>query len=351
MKLVSIIGARPQFIKYAPLSNTLKGRHTDILVHTGQHYDPLLSKIFFDQMHIHSPEYNLKVGSLSHGKQIGMMMTRLEDILVDEDPDFVLVYGDTNSTLAGALTTVKNNIPVAHVEAGIRSFDRSMPEEVNRVVTDHVSSVLFAPTVTAVHHLREEGIRTGVHMVGDIMVDALEQSMQVARDSTILEDIGVTSDNYYLATIHRPSNTDDKQMLHDILRAFSKADKPVVLPLHPRTGHYIRKHQLTLGRNIRVVEPVGYFDFLWLEKNCCKILTDSGGIQKEAYLLGKPCVTLRLNTEWPETVHEGWNLLVGSQMNSIVNAIHFFTPEGKQKHYFGYGHTAEKIVRVLEGYL
>ncbi len=350
MKIVSIVGARPQFIKCASVSEELRKNNEEILVHTGQHYDYELSKVFFDQLGIHKPDYNLGVGSASHGKQTGMMLVEIEKVLINEKPDFVLVYGDTNSTLAGALASVKLRIPIGHVEAGLRSFDRSMPEEINRVLTDHVSDVLFAPTTTAVNNLKNEGICNGVFLVGDVMFDILKRSIRIAENSQILKKLDILPKEYFLATIHRPSNTDNIDNLSGILEAFSLSEKIVIFPIHPRTEYFIKKHRLekSIGSNIHMIRPVSYFDFLWLEKNAAKILTDSGGIQKESYLLKVPCITLRDNSEWSETIEDGWNILTGADKEKIIDAMKYFNPEGKQRNLFGMGDASSKIVKILE---
>jgi UDP-N-acetylglucosamine 2-epimerase (non-hydrolysing) len=352
MKIVSIVGARPQFIKCAPVSKELRKKNHEILVHTGQHYDYELSKVFFDQLGIPAPDYNLEVGSASHGKQTGMMLVEIEKVLVDEKPDAVLVYGDTNSTLAGALASVKLHIPIGHVEAGLRSFDRTMPEEINRVLTDHASDLLFVPTQTAVNHLKNEGISQGVFLVGDVMYDVLKQSIPIARKSQILKTLSIQPKEYYLATIHRPSNTDTLENLSTIIKVLFSADKQVIFPIHPRTKHFIKEHGLerSIGQNVKMISPVSYFDFLWLEQNAEKILTDSGGIQKESYLLKVPCITLRENTEWVETIEDGWNILVGTNKEKIRDAIQNFNPTGEQRELFGTGDASTKIVKILEDY-
>jgi len=352
MKIVSIVGARPQFIKCAPVSKELQKKNQEILVHTGQHYDYELSKVFFDQLGIRTPDYNLGVGSASHGKQTGAMLVEIEKILHKEKPEMVLVYGDTNSTLAGALASVKLHIPIGHVEAGLRSFDRTMPEEINRILTDHASDLLFAPTQTAVDHLKHEGISQGVFLVGDVMYDVLKQSMPIAMDSQILTTLSLKPKEYYLATIHRPSSTDTISTLSTIIDAFSTAEKTVVFPVHPRTRYFMKEHGLErkVGQNVKLIQPVSYFDFLWLEQNAEKILTDSGGIQKESYLLKIPCITLRENTEWVETIEDGWNVLVGTNKDKIKDAICNFAPKGKQRDLFGTGDASTKIVKILEDY-
>jgi UDP-N-acetylglucosamine 2-epimerase len=353
MKIVSVVGARPQFVKYAPVSEKLRKNNQEVLIHTGQHYDYELSKVFFDQLGIPAPDYNLEVGSASHGKQTGTMLVEIEKVLVDEKPDFVLVYGDTNSTLAGALASVKLHIPIGHVEAGLRSFDRSMPEEINRILTDHASDILFVPTKTAVMNLKNEGVDKNVFLVGDVMYDVLKQSMKIAGQSQILETLKIQPKDYFLTTIHRPSNTDNIHNLSQILEILSSATKKVIFPIHPRTEHFIKKHGLerSIGRNVHMMKSVSYFDFLWLEKNAKKILTDSGGVQKEAYFLKIPCITLRENTEWTETIDDGWNILVGANKKKILDAMNNFKPNGKQENHFGKGDASRKIVNVLEEYV
>ncbi|MHB0856569.1 MAG: non-hydrolyzing UDP-N-acetylglucosamine 2-epimerase [Anaerolineae bacterium] len=320
--LLTIVGARPQFIKAAAVSrairehNALRPEHQmhEILVHTGQHYDENMSQIFFDELDIPRPDYNLGVGSLPHGAQTGRMLEAIEEILLKEQPDWVLVYGDTNSTLAGALAAAKLHIPVAHVEAGLRSFNRRMPEELNRVLTDHVSSLLFCPTQSAVSNLAAEGITQGVELVGDVMYDcALFYADKVkGLEAGILHKHALVTKSYYLATVHRAENTDDPKKLGTIVDAFdelSTPECPVVIPLHPRTRTKMAQYDLCFGAQVRVLDPVSYLEMVALERNAKVILTDSGGVQKEAYFHGVPCVTLREETEWVETVNLGWNAL------------------------------------------
>ena len=316
MKIVTIVGARPQFVKCAAVSREIRKDHTEILVHTGQHYDPEMSDVFFDELQIPKPDYNLGIGSGPHGRQTGEILTAVEAVLEKEKPDLVIVYGDTNSTLAGALAAAKLHIPVAHVEAGLRSFDRTMPEEINRIVTDHVSDLLFCPTENSVNLLAKEGITKGVHLVGDVMADVLAFNRELAaKNSRVLESLVLEPGNYCVATIHRPSNTDSKEALSAIIRAFGQAKVPVVFPVHPRTRKYLDEYGLLdrMPKNILLTEPLGYLDMIRLMGSAKKILTDSGGVQKEAYMLGVPCITLRENTEWVETVHDGWNVLVGAE--------------------------------------
>jgi UDP-GlcNAc3NAcA epimerase len=348
MKVVSIVGARPQFIKAAPLSRELRKAHQEVMVHTGQHYDPSLSAVFFEELDIPRPDYNLGVGSASHGRQTGEMLARVEGVLIQEEPDWVLVYGDTNSTLAGALAAVKLHIPVAHVEAGLRSFNRRMPEEINRVLTDHISTLLFCPTETAVRNLAQEGLTEGVHNVGDVMYDAALHNSQLAEEkSRILEILGLRPKGYLLATVHRPDNTDIPHNLRSIVAALSSLEATVLLPLHPRTRKALQELGLTPGGNVRVVEPVGYLAILILEKNARLILTDSGGIQKEAYFFAVPCVTLRQETEWVETVEAGWNVLVGADRRKIVETVRSFRPQGERANLFGDGQASVKMVEIL----
>ena len=357
MKIVTIVGARPQFIKAAPVSRALRCAHTqagapvEVLVHTGQHYDREMSAIFFDELQIPKPDYNLEVGSGSHGWQTGQMLIRIEETLLVEKPDWVLVYGDTNSTLAGALAAIKLRIPLAHVEAGLRSFNREMPEEHNRVLTDHCADLLFCPTQTAVDNLRREGLTAGVHLVGDTMYDAVLQFAELAcKRSTILPELGLEPKGYLLATVHRPYNTNVPANLGAILGALMEIDEPVVFPIHPRTRAQIKQLGLrTLTPNLRLLNPVGYLDMLNLEQDARLILTDSGGMQKEAFFFGVPCLTLRPETEWVETVQAGWNTLVAADKNEILRQVQDgVPPSAAPPTIFGDGHAAHKIASILE---
>ncbi len=325
MKIVSIVGARPQFIKLAPLSVELRKLGIEeIILHTGQHYDDNMNEIFFKELEIPEPNYNLGVGSGSHGEQTGRMLIEIEKILIKEKPDLVIVYGDTNSTLAGALAAKKLHMFLAHVEAGLRSFNKKMPEEINRIVADHLSDILFCPTETAVENLRKEGILKGVYLVGDIMFDALEHFVKISqRKSRILEILNLKPKDYYLLTIHRAENTDNIERLKSILSALGESRKNIIFPIHPRTKNRIKELGLEnyLSSNIKTIEPVGYLDMLELERNAYAILTDSGGVQKEAFWLKVPCITLRDETEWIETVRYGWNTLVGADKNKILEAL------------------------------
>jgi len=356
MKVVTIVGARPQFIKAAMVSRVLRRKHQEVLVHTGQHYDEMMSAVFFRQMELPAPDVNLGVGSGSHGRQTGEMLARIEAVLAAEVPDWVLVYGDTNSTLAGALAAVKLQIPVAHVEAGLRSFNRQMPEEHNRVLTDHCADLLLCPTSTAVANLLKEGISRGVHLVGDVMYDAaLMFAAQASQESTILEDLGLGERGYLLATIHRPYNTDDPARLRSLLETLSLLGEPVVFPAHPRTRQRIAalglEGMVRGSKRLRLIEPVGYLDMLQLERSARMILTDSGGIQKEAYFFGVPCLTLRPETEWVETVAAGWNEIVDCEARKIRWAVKEKAwPQQKPAPVFGDGRASEKVVACLEGW-
>ena len=351
MKIVSIVGARPQFIKLAPLSKGLKNRKfNEIIIHTGQHYDDNMSKLFFEELEIPKPDYNLGVGSYSHGIQTGRMLIALEKVLLNEKPELVIVYGDTNSTLAGALASVKLHIPVAHIEAGLRSFNKNMPEEINRIVADHLSNMLFAPTETAVRNLKREGIEEGVYLVGDIMFDALMHFSKISlKKSKILERLNLSPKEYFLATVHRAENTDNSDRLKNILCALSDLEKKVIFPIHPRTRGKIKEFSLkkNIGDNIRVIEPLGYLDMIKLEKNAFAILTDSGGMQKEALWLKVPCITLRDETEWVETMESGWNILVGSDRTKIVESAKSLKLDNPRPELYGDGRAAEKIVEFL----
>ncbi|MDD4496915.1 MAG: UDP-N-acetylglucosamine 2-epimerase (non-hydrolyzing), partial [Methanosarcinaceae archaeon] len=312
MKIVTIVGARPQFIKCAPLSRELRRNHDEILVHTGQHYDIEMSDVFFEELDIPKPDYNLGIGSGPQGVQTGKMLMEIEKVLIKEDPELVLVYGDTNSTLAGVLAAVKLHIKVAHVEAGLRSFDRRMPEEINRIMADHASDLLFCPTRTAVNNLRNEGVNDGVYLVGDIMLDALEYNKKLAfKRSTILEKLGLKDGGYLVATVHRPANTDNRLNLENIMDAFCSVAERIVFPVHPRTEKLLREYGiwevLNENENLIITKPLSYLDMVRLMAGSRKILTDSGGIQKEAYFLKVPCITLRENTEWVETIEERKN--------------------------------------------
>jgi len=383
MKLITIVGARPQFIKAAAVSRAIQAfnkkrkRIREILVHTGQHYDYMMDKVFFEELELPKSDYHLGVGSGSHARQTGIMLEKIEAVLQKEKPEVVMVYGDTNSTLSGALVAAKLNIPVAHVEAGLRSYNRTMPEEINRLLTDHLSTFLFCPTDQAVRNLLKEGIKNRegriVKNVGDVMYDSILYYSKIAeKKSAILHGLNLVNpqsvppgrDNpqYYLATLHRAENTDDPKKLNSILKALNEIGRntSVVLPLHPRTKKMMKVHHLFSFKNIKFIEPVSYLDMLKLEKNAKAILTDSGGVQKEAYWLKVPCFTLREETEWVETVKSGWNVLVGTRMKRIVKEVshqegrrsktRLFERYPKEKEIFGDGKASQKIVQFLVKY-
>lgn len=312
-KILTVVGARPQFVKAATVSRVIAARDdvVEVMVHTGQHFDDNMSDIFFSELGIAPPAHALKLGGGSHGAMTGRMLERLEHVMLQERPDHVLVYGDTNSTIAGALAAAKLHVPVVHVEAGLRSFNRAMPEEVNRVLTDHVSDLLLCPTRTAVDNLVREGITRGVHHVGDVMYDAaVDARARAEEQSDILRRLSLDADGFVLATVHRAENTDDRDRLGRVLHTLREAAAGlrVVLPLHPRTAKAVASHGLTLD-GLTVCDPVGYLDMTMLLSRCRLVMTDSGGVQKEAYFHRKPCVTLRDETEWVETVEAGWNRL------------------------------------------
>ncbi|NWF91899.1 MAG: UDP-N-acetylglucosamine 2-epimerase (non-hydrolyzing) [Syntrophaceae bacterium] len=398
MKIVTVIGARPQFIKAAAVSRAIQAfnrsrpskiRIQEILVHTGQHYDYLMDRVFFEELKLRTPQYHLGVGSGSHGRQTGLMLERIETVLEREKPDRVMVYGDTNSTLAGALAAAKLNIPVAHVEAGLRSYNRIMPEEINRLLTDHLSTFLFCPTAQAVKNLAKEGIKDGktkiVKKVGDVMYDSvLYYSKLAEKESTILRDLNLITrhsafrnlksrsfapnslpvrqageletPNYYLATLHRSENTDNPKRLKSILAALNEIGKevPVILPLHPRTKKMIKRfHLISETRWVKLIDPLSYLDMIKLEKHAKAILTDSGGVQKEAYWFGVPCFTLRDETEWVETVESGWNVLVGAEKRGIVKAVKDAMGRRRilrHRGIFGDGKASEKIIQIIMEY-
>lgn len=349
MKILTVVGARPQFIKAGPFSKELRKKHKEVLLHTGQHYDPNMSDIFFEELGLPKPDINLEVGSGSHAEQTSRMMLGIEKVLQEGNFNMVLVYGDTNSTVAGSLAAAKLHIPVGHVEAGLRSYNRRMPEEINRIVTDHISDILFAPTKTAVEILKKEGLAKKTVLVGDVMYDAIKDHSKLADKHSVTGDLNLKKGAYILATIHRAENTDSKKRLTSILKAFHRSGEKIILPMHPRTKKFIDQYKLEKYlENIKVIDPVGYIEMLALEKNARLILTDSGGVQKEGFLLGVPVVTLRDETEWVETVQDGWNKIVGSSEEGILSAIKNFRPKGKRHNHFGNGQASQKIVASIE---
>ena len=358
MKIVTVVGARPQFIKAAAVSRVIRddysGKIEEVLVHTGQHYDDNMSKVFFEELDITHPKYNLEISGGQHGAMTGRMLEAIESVLLQEKPDWLLIYGDTNSTLAGALAAAKLHIPVAHVEAGLRSFNMRMPEEVNRILADRVSSLLFCPTETAVNNLQTEGVSKGVHNVGDVMYDvALFYRDQARQQSKIMQDLGLTPGGFALATCHRAENTDDPKRLGEILAGLAEvaAQQPLVLPLHPRTRKLISEYGLSHHLTAIVVsEPLPFLDMMALEQAARVILTDSGGVQKEAFFYGVPCITMRDETEWVETVDLGWNRLVGASSSSIISAVIEIMQscrEGVNSTPYGRGRAAKDILACI----
>lgn len=360
MKILTVIGARPQFIKAAPFSEEFRKQNEEILVHTGQHYDTNMSDVFFDELSIPKPDYNLGVGSGNHGQQTAKMLMGIEELILKERPDGVLVYGDTNSTLAGALAASKLHVPVYHVEAGLRSYNKLMPEEQNRVMTDHISDLLLCPTNTAVINLKKEGIVSGVINTGDIMYDSVLRNIDISRGKYsngrwlewLVRENGLLGNifekNYYLATIHRAENTDNPQNLFTIFKALTELDKPVLLPLHPRTKKLIEDIDLDL-KNIVIIKPVGYLLMLYLISSAYMVITDSGGLQKEAYFLEVPCTTLRDQTEWIETLADDWNVLSHIDADEIKYKAQrdLICLQHLQQKLFGDGKAAQKIAEAI----
>jgi len=365
-RILTIVGARPQFIKAAAVSRAVAAHNAagrapalcESIIHTGQHYDANMSQVFFDDLRIPAPAHHLGVGGGGHGEQTGLMLQRLEPVLLAEKPDRVLLYGDTNSTLAGALVAAKLHIPIAHVEAGLRSFNRRMPEEINRIVADRLSDLLFCPTDTALRNLADEGIRTGVHQVGDVMFDSvLFHAARAAASAKLLGELELSPKSYYLATVHRAENTDDPARLQAIFDAFARLERPVLLPLHPRTRKSLAalpgaaRGDAGAPRNVRLIDPQPYLETLILQKNARVVLTDSGGVQKEAYFCGTPCVTLRDETEWVELVEIGANRLAGADSATILAAVRQAESaapiDTASRPLYGDGRSAEKIVTLL----
>lgn len=355
MKIVTVVGARPQFVKASVVSAALKPVCTEVIVHTGQHYDRNMSDVFFEELSIPKPVYNLGVGSGSHGHQTGEMLMKIEDVILDEKPDIMLVYGDTNSTLAGALAASKLHIPVAHVEAGLRSYNMRMPEEQNRVLTDHISKWLFCPTQTAADNLKEEGVVKGVSVCGDVMLDSVLHFLKVAkanaRKTAIFEQLGIAQKQYRLATLHRAETTDGGlDAIIRIFKAFEQLPQLVVLPIHPRTRPLAEEAIAKCGfQNIKLIDPVGYLEMLLLTSGACQVLTDSGGLQKEAWFMNVPCITLRQETEWVETLAGNWNVLAQLTTEDIyAKAMHTKVDQAAHEQMpFGDGKASEKIAAIL----
>ena len=355
MRVLTIVGARPQFIKAAPLSQALRqAGHSEYLLHTGQHYDYGMSGVFFDELGLPEPDANLGIGSGLHGWQIGQMLSRIEQTLLEQQPDWVIVFGDTNSTLAGALAARRLDLRLAHVEAGLRSYNYRMPEEQNRLLADHCADLLLCPTRTAVDNLQREGRVEGVHQVGDVMYDAVLQFGRLAAQrSTLLAELELQPAGYDLVTIHRNYNTDDPQRLEALLSALAQLPRRVIFPLHPRTRKLIDQHRLyellEAPAQVETLPPLSYLDMLALEQNAHHILTDSGGVQKEAYFFGVPCLTLRPETEWVETVASGWNVLVDVDPERILEtSLNHSWPAGSPPQVFGDGNAAQQIAALLE---
>ena len=357
MRVLSIVGARPQFVKLAPIAHAFeKAGIEHVIVHTGQHYDPMLSDVFFEDLKIPAPDVHLGVGSGSHGKQTGAMLAELDDVLTKYKPDWVLVYGDTNSTLAGALSAVKLHYPVAHLEAGLRSFNRAMPEEINRVLTDHASDLLLTPTTVGAEHLADEGLEDKTVVVGDVMTDVLFSVRDQVKDddSPVMKELGLGEGEYSLATIHRAENTDDKDRLESVLDSLGKVDHPVVLLAHPRLVAKCKEHGLELSNekprgNLLVHPPLAYPGLIASALHARGVVTDSGGLQKEAFLLRVPCTTVRPQTEWVETVDLGWNVLVepGKDLVEAASRPTPAEPADEIAHPYGDGHAAQKVASVL----
>jgi UDP-GlcNAc3NAcA epimerase len=350
MKVLSVVGARPEFIQAAPVSRALRANHQEVLVHTGQHYDYLMSQVFFDELSIPAPDYYLGVGSGTHGRQTGQMLIRLEEVLFREQPDLVMVRGDTNSTLAGTLAASKLHIPTAHIEAGERSFNRHMPEEINRLASDCLACLHFCASRAAVQHLAAEGITDSVHWVGDVMLDVMLQCRPSARrkSAVVMKRLDLQPGAYALVTVHRAANTDDSERLKQIVEALNSVPETIVFPAHPRTRKALARMGAQLAAHVRLIEPVSYLDMVVLEENARLIATDSGGVQREAYFLGVPCLTLRQETEWIETIEAGWNRLVGTDPERVVDAWLNFSPPTERPPIFGDGTAGQRIARILE---
>jgi UDP-GlcNAc3NAcA epimerase len=349
MKIVSVVGARPEFIQAMPVSRAIRAAHQEILVHTGQHYDYRMSQTFFDELEIPVPDYNLGAGSASQTRQVAEIMLAMEEVLLKEKPDLVIVRGDTNSTLAAALVASKMQLPFAHIEAGERSFNRSMPEEINRLVADRLADLHFCVSQAAVQNLATEGLTDSVHWVGDVMLDALLSARPLARaKSTILEQLQIEPKRYTLATIHRAMNTDEPERLSQIVAAFNQVAETIILPVHPRTRKALTNLNLHLADHLHLIEPVGYFDMLMLEENARLIATDSGGVQREAYYLGVPCLTLRDESEWGATMTTGWNKLVGADQSTILENWFNFQPPTEHPPVYGAGNAAQRITEIIE---
>lgn len=343
MKIVSIVGARPQFIKLAPFSKEIRKYFKEIIIHTGQHYDKNMSKLLFEDLDIPKPDYNLNIGSGTHAKQTAKMIISIEEILLKEKPNLVVIFGDTNSTLAGTLVASKLHIKTLHIEAGLRSFNKEMPEEINRIISDHTSDFLFAPTKNAIRNLKKEGLINKSYLLGDIMVDSLQNNIKIAINKS-----KINYKDFYLVTLHRPYNVDNPDTLKNIICNLSLLNKQIIFPLHPRTKNVIMKNNIYIPDNIKLLKPQSYLNFIKLEYLSDKIITDSGGIQKEAYLLSKPCITLRSETEWIETINSGWNILLDSNNKDFINIINNFNPSNKKERIFGNNVTTKMVNKIIK---
>ncbi|MHC1703480.1 MAG: non-hydrolyzing UDP-N-acetylglucosamine 2-epimerase [Tenuifilaceae bacterium] len=346
MKVITIVGARPQFIKLGPFSRELRKYHSELIIHTGQHFDEEMSDLFFRDLEIPEPDFNLDIHGGTHGEQTSQMLISIEKILLKEEPKLVVVFGDTNSTLAGSLAAVKLGIPCVHVEAGLRSFNRTMPEEINRIVADHTADFLFVPTDTGMKNLEKEGLASKSFLTGDIMVDSLQWGMEKAKKSKIIETLKLQNKDFSLLTLHRPYNVDDPEKLSAIISTLKSLKGLVVFPIHPRTKAIIEKNSIQIPNNFLVIKPLGYLDFIKLQVASTRIITDSGGIQKEAYLQRKPCITLRSETEWLETVAEGWNILLDVSDPGLIDKIESFAPTHLPKQVFG-SDVARKMIEII----
>jgi UDP-N-acetylglucosamine 2-epimerase len=354
MRIVTIVGNRPQFVKAAAVSRRLRQRHDELIVHTGQHYDDELSRVFFDELGVPAPDRQLGAGSGSSSEQTAHILAALEPVLGELDPELTLVYGDTNSTLAGALAAAQAHFPLGHVEAGMRSFDRTMPEELNRVLTDHASDLLLCSTDTAVANLEREAVMGEAHLVGDVMADVSLTFREIAEErSGALEERGLEPNGYFIVTAHRAGNVDDPERLRLLVELLEALPLPAVFPVHPRTDARLEAagllERLRKAPRLQLAPPLGYLDFLKLARHARAVLTDSGGVQKEAYLLGVPCVTLRDTTEWVETVEAGWNVLVDLDRDHALQALERRPPDDRPELYGG-GHAAERVVEVVSAY-
>tara|TARA_Y100000031_G_scaffold21169_1_gene21861 strand:+ start:276 stop:1376 length:1101 start_codon:yes stop_codon:yes gene_type:complete len=356
MKIASIIGARPQFIKLSPLSKELRKYHKEIIIHTGQHYDRKMSGLFFKELDITEPDYNLEVGSGSHGYQTGEMLKRIEKVLIKEKPDLVIVYGDTNSTLAGALAAAKLNIKVVHIEAGLREFDKSIPEEINKIVSDHTSEILFCPSDLGVRNLAKEGITANVYNVGDITLDLAKRLLaDIILEKSILKKYNLKKKDFCYMTMHREKNTKQKKRLGSIVSALEHISKTIIFPVHPRTIKALKEYKLwgkiNQIKSLKIVPPIGYNESIMLIKNAEKTITDSGGVIKESYFLKTPAVIIDDTTEWVETIEDGWNIIAGADKNKIIRYVNKTVKPRRHREVYGNGKSAQKIIKILNNHL